>query len=339
MKSQCGGKLILCLLSSSDKMSLNKKTKSQLSDIAEELALDIAECKVKQDIINVIKAHLLENAEDFDEDSKFYETLQVFKLSQPKQPVEEEEEEVEVVEGLDSEVDSEEESEGESDEGSEDSTDYDYSSDDEVEFVFQIGLLDALKEGKLSQYTEYKSLEIRDYLSDPYSINDVAFAIETVLLIQHLIHYTPLINYTPGVVASYLPSFILNIPVSDLSSSINLSSITTLAIWFLVSYVIPNLGSYYLNFTYDFQKDAFTYSLTKLFIASVVFKVDIPEFALLNEVKYNFANLLSTATICQTVTHSYFMGLVTLRSLFGNWIIIEAIFTSVLAFYANLSFI
>lgn len=310
-------------------MSLNKKTKTQLTDIAEDLELDIAICKVKQDIIDAIKAHLLENAADFDENSKYYETVQVLKLAQPKTVEVEEEESAEEIaeEGSDDEEDDEDESD-----------DDDYDEDDDIEFVFHTTLGEAIKERNLGQYFEYKSLEIRDYLSDPFSINDVALGIETAFLLFSLSTFSPLESHLPGSITSYLPCWVSKLPILD-CCSFTLSSASTVLIWVIASYVIPNLGSYYLNFTYDFQRDAFTHSLTKLFIAIVVFKSTIPANVLVMEAKYTLASLFSSASVFQTVNHGVFIGLANLRETFDNWIIIEAIFTSILAFYANLSFI
>lgn len=315
-------------------MSLNKKTKSQLAEIAEELAIDITDCKVKNDILEAVKAHLLANANDYNENSKYYETVQVLKLAQPKPVTVSEEDE-------DEDEEEEENVEGENPEDSEDSSesdDDDYDDDDDIEFVFHTTLSEAISERNLGQYFEYKSLEIRDYLSDPFSINDVALAIETFFLLSSLAKFSPLESHLPTSINSYVPSSVGQLPILDYST-FTLSSASTVLIWIIASYVIPNLGSYYLNFTYDFQRDAFTYSLTKLFVAIVVFKAAIPSNLLVMEAKYTLANLFSSASIFQTINHGVFIGLANLRETFDNWIIIEAIFTSILAFYANLSFI
>lgn len=336
--------------------TLSKKTKGQLVEIAQDLGIDIADCKVKKDVYEVVRDYFISNSDKFDENSKYYELAVLSKFGSPKKTVFIESEngdvkEVDIAEEDDDETEeAEDNDEGEAeydDEGNdndeeddeededEDEDDEDDEDEDDEEFDFEryTNLVQAFKHGTVSEYLELKNYEIRDYLGDPYTINELTFNIETAVLLYRLTTLTTLDTYLPSSVLEYLPECVHNFPVFS-TASLDITNLTTLLLWLLSAKALPLIFSYYVNFTYDFDRDAFTESLAKLFFAIIVFRADFPLSTVGNEIKYVFRDNLR-----ETVKHYVFVGTLNLRDTFHNWILLDALFTSILSLYANLAFV
>ncbi|KGK35383.1 hypothetical protein JL09_g5466, partial [Pichia kudriavzevii] len=117
--------------------------------------------------------------------------------------------------------------------------------------------------------------------------------------------------------------------------SFTCENIVTVSLWYLFAKALPLFFSYYINFTYDFDRDAFTEALAKLFFAIIVFKADVPT-TIKDEIKYAFTyDSISVSTF----KHFAYVATANLRYIFGNWVLIDALFTSILALYANLAFV
>ncbi|GMM48016.1 hypothetical protein DAPK24_046140 [Pichia kluyveri] len=324
--------------------TLSKKTKGQLVEIAEDLNIDITDCKVKKEIYEVVHAYFVNNADKFDENSKYYEIASLAKLGSPKKTVYIDIEETENKNNDDDDDeteeaeddDSDEKVENEEDDDDDDDDTYEYDDDDDdFDYENYTNIVKAFKTNNLSEYFELKNYEIRDYLGDPYTLNELAYYIETTYLFYSLISLTPLDSYLPSKALEYLPTTISKIPV--LSSEIfSTASVSTFLLWGLISKALPLVFSYYVNFTYDFDRDAFTESLAKLFLAILVFKTDIDLANLKDEIKYVF----SIGDIkFVTFKHFFLIAVFNLRNVFGNWILLDALFTSILSLYANLAFV
>ena len=338
--------------------TLSKKTKGQLLEIAQDLNIELGNRKVKRDIADAIQNYLVENGDDITQNSKYYELATLTKLSSPKKTVfieidtkEEDEGEAEV-EGEDDEEDETEEADDDQveveefdedeenafdddDDDVDDEDEDDDEDDDDFDYECYTNLVKALKHGTLSEYIELKNYEVRDYLGDPYTLNELAFYLESIVLATSLLSYTPARMYLPASVLEYVPATIADINVIS-TSSFNLTNLSTFLIWVLTAKFLPLIFSYYVNFTYDFERDAFTESLAKLFFAIIIFKTDFNVPTLKDEVKYNFA--IGDVKI-ETIKHFVFVATLQLREVFGNWILLDALFTSILSLYANLAFV
>lgn len=332
--------------------TLSKKTKGQLVEIAEDLNIDIGDCKVKKDVYEVVKKFFLENSDKFDENSKYYELAALSKFPSPKKTHFVESENGDVIEDPELEHDddeteeaddNEEEEEEEAEEEVEAELEVDLEEDeydddddeDDIDFECYTNLTKAIQHGTVPEYLELKNYEIRDYLGDPYSLNEVSFYIETAVLLFSLSQFTSIDTYLPASSLTYVPELITKIPVLAIES-FNLSNFATLSVWYLTAKILPLTISYYINFTYDFDRDAFTESLAKLFLAILVFKTDVAIPSIKDELKFAFS--LGNITV-ESFKHYGFVATLNLRDIFGNWILIDALFTSILALYANLAFV
>lgn len=284
-------------------MSLSKKTKAQLTEMATELGIDVAGTR-KSDFIDAIEAHRAT-------------------VSKPA--------------GASTSTSSSSSSSSSSESSADDSSDVDIDdSDFEIEYIYNISLIDAIKEKKILQFLEFKSLEARDYLSDPFSINDLAFYIETAVLALSLSKWTTLDSYLPNAVSDVLPNFVNSLTTLDVSNTFCLVHIFAMAFWVLSGYFLPQIGSYYINFSEFLDHDAFVACLVKLFVSVIVFKSELPS-VFEADVKYNIVGLFSGNGILQTINYAIVLALAHLRFIFGNWVLIEAAFSAVLALYANLT--
>ncbi|GAV28125.1 hypothetical protein PMKS-001593 [Pichia membranifaciens] len=336
--------------------TLSKKTKGQLVEIAQDLDIDIAECKVKKDVYEAVRDYFISNSEKFDENSKYYELAVLSKFGSPKKTVfiesengdvkevdvaeedDDETEEAEDNEDGDADEDDDEDEDAEDDddedEDAEDDEDEDDDEDDDdFDFECYTSLVKAIQHGTVSEYLELKNYELRDYLGDPYTINELTFSIETAVLLYRLISLTTLDTYLPSSVLKYLPAFAQTFPVIS-ASSFNLANAASLFLWLVSAKALPLIFSYYVNFTYDFDRDAFTESLAKLFLAIIVFKSDFTLSTVGNEIKYAFRD-----NACEAVKHYAFVATLKLKDTFQNWVLINALFTSILSLYANLAFV
>lgn len=333
--------------------TLSKKTKGQLVEIAQDLDIDIAECKVKKDVYEVVRDYFISNSEKFDENSKYYELAVLSKFGSPKKTVFIESEngdvkEVDVAEDDDDETEEAEDNDGDADEDDEDDEDAegdeeaddddeddedDDEDDEDFDFECYTSLVKAIQHGTVSEYLELKKYELRDYLGDPYTINELTFSIETAVLLYRLISLTTLDTYLPSSVLKYLPAFAQTFPVIS-TSSFNLTNAASLVLWLVSAKALPLIFSYYVNFTYDFDRDAFTESLAKLFLAIIVFKSDFTLSTVGNEIKYAFRD-----NAYEAVKHYAFVATLKLKDTFQNWVLINALFTSILSLYANLAFV
>lgn len=317
-------------------MSLSKKTKTELLRMAEELELELDSKLKKPEVLDAVKEYFISNADDFDENHKLYEYVRLVNLGSPKKNS---------FEIVDSEEGEEENPVEEIIEESEDSYSVDdYDSDEDPDYELAYTLSDAFRTKRWGEYFEIKQLELRDYLSDPYSLNELSFIIEASVLFASITQWTTAGSYVYACcvekpVISTLMPLLNSIPVIDIKS-LNLQNVAIAHIFLLFSYAIPNLISNFINFTYDFSQDAFTFALSKLFFAIVLFKseISVPN-VILQDVKYHFSALLDGPNTLAVLKHTATVATFELREIFGNWIIIGAIFTSILAFYANLSFI
>ncbi|KAG0687564.1 CAAX geranylgeranyltransferase alpha subunit [Pichia californica] len=328
---------------------------SQLVEIAEDLAIDIAECKVKKDIYETVRDYFYENADQFDENSKYYELAVLSKFGSPKKTVFIESDngdvnEVDIIEEDDEDDETEEAEEAEDaeeaagendddddeevdDEDDEDDEEYEY--DEELDFDYTPPtLLESIKEGTLYEYIEDKNDEVKDYLTDPYSINELVFFFETFAVLKALTS-TTLDSYLPDSVSEYVPKFILSTKVIS-KDSFTLLNLSIVLLWTLVGKILPVIISNYINFTYDFDRDAFVESLAKLFIAIVVFKSDISLKSIGDEFKFSWT---LNATVLSYFKHYIFQAALSLRGILNNWVLVDALFTSILALYANLAFV
>lgn len=326
--------------------TLSKKTKGQLIEIAEELDIDLADCKVKKEVYEAVKDYFVKNAEDFDENSKFYELATISKLGSNKKStvyVEGEDGQVEEVDVIIEDDSNEEDVETEEAESSEeagevdedDFEDSDEDDEDDLDFECYTNLVKAIQHGTVKEYIELKNYEIRDCLADPYTINEISFGLESAFLLYSLASFTTIDAYLPSTVSSYLPNVISNLPVLS-KNSFTITNAATALLWYLSGNLLPVIFSYMVNFTYDFNRDAFTEALAKLFIAILVFKTDLGYISITDEVKYklSFGN-----AIINSFKHFSFAATLNLRDIFGNWVLLNALFTSILALYANLAFV
>ncbi|TID21931.1 hypothetical protein CANINC_003415 [Pichia inconspicua] len=335
--------------------TLSKKTKGQLLEIAEELNIDVSDCKVKKDVYEVVKEYFIKNANDFDENSKFYELASISKLGSGKKStiyiegengdvkqidvIEDEDIETEEAEdenddeengnGEEEDIDDDEDDEYNEDEGD------DNEDDDDIDFECYTNLVKAVQHGTLREYMELKNYEIRDYLGDPYTLNEITFGLESAFLLYSLSSFTSLDTYFSSSVSQYLPNSLLKLPTLT-TETFSFQNGVTVLLWYLAAKVFPVFFSYYVNFTYDFDRDAFTEALAKLFVSILIFKTDIGFNSITDELKYTFS--FGNVTLA-TFKHFLFVSTLTLRDVFGNWILLNALFTSILALYANLAFV
>lgn len=340
--------------------TLSKKTKGQLVEIAEDLEIDISDCKVKKEVYDAVRDYFAANSDKFDENSKYYELAVLSKFGSPKKTVYiesddaddgEVETHVEVKEeDDDAEVKEEEEDDDDDEtEEAEDNDDGDDGDDDDageqvdeeevyevdLDYVYPLSLCDAIKQGTLREYFEDKNDELRDYLADPYTLNDLVFSIETAILLYTSSSTTSLDTYLPDTVLQYVPECVSQLPALS-TETFATSNIAKVLVWSIVGKVLPLIFSYYVNFTYDFERDAFTEAICKLFLAIVVFKADIPISAVKEEIRYDcslFPSIFSSAN------HYALESVLGLRNVFGNWVLIDALFISILALYGNLAFV
>lgn len=322
--------------------TLSKKTKGQLLEIAEELNIDVSDCKVKKDVYETVKEYFVKNADEFDENSKFYELASVSKLGSGKKStiyIEGEDgdvKQIDVIEDEDVETEEAEDDEDDNEDDEEDGNDDDEDEDeDDIDFECYTNLVKAVQHGTVREYMELKNYEIRDYLGDPYTLNEIAFGLESAFLLYSLSSFTSLDTYLPSSVVQYLPNSILNLPVLSTETFSIKNGVTSL-LWYLSAKVFPVFFSYYVNFTYDFDRDAFTEALAKLFVSILIFKTDIGFSSVTDELKYTFS--FGNVTVA-TMKHFWFVATLTLRDVFGNWVLLNALFTSILALYANLAFV
>jgi hypothetical protein len=319
--------------------TLSKKTKGQLVEIAEDLNIDISDCKVKKDVYDAVRDYFIENADIFDENSKYYELALLSKFGSPKKTVfiESEDGDVKEVDIIEESVADDEETEEEvpSDISKEEDEDDDDDEDEDFDLENYTNFVKAIKHGNLSEYLELKNYEVRDFLGDPYTLNELTFYIETFVLLVSLSEFTSLDSYLPSSVLEYIPSSISQLPVLS-HENFSVAKLSTLSLWYLTAKTLPLIVSYYINFTYDFDRDAFTEALAKLFLAVIIFKTDVGIPSIKDEVKYAF----SLGDISrETVRHFIFVAILNLRDIFGNWILLDAVFTSILSLYANLAFV
>lgn len=307
-------------------------------EIAQDLDIDLGSRKVKRDIADAIQTHLEENADEITPNSKYYELASLIKLESPKKTVFID---IDTKEG-EGDDDGEDETE-EADEDLEvDEIEYDEEydedddeDDDDFDYENYTNIVKAFKNGTLSEYFELKNYEVRDYLGDPYTLNELAFYLETAVLVYSLISYTTLQTYIPNSVLSYVPSKIAETSFIS-TSSFSAANISTVLLWIASAKILPLVFSYYVNFTYDFERDAFTESLAKLFLAIVIFKTDFTVPTLKEEVMYTFS--IGNLKI-ETFKHFLFVATLNLRGIFGNWVLIDSLFISILSLYANLAFV
>lgn len=325
--------------------TLSKKTKGQLVEIAEDLNIDISNCKVKKDIYEVVRDYFTENGDKFDENSKYYEFAILSKIPSPKKTVFVESDdgdvkEIDVVEEVADEEETEDANDDEetedADEDNEDSDGYeDEDDDDDFDIEHYTNLRQAIAHKHFLEYLEIKNYELRSYLGDPYTLNELTFYVETAVLLFSLVKYTPISTYLSSNVLSLVPSCVSDLPFLSLET-FSVANLSTFSLWYLTSKTLPLVFSYYVNFTYDFDRDAFTESLAKLFLAIIIFKTDINFPSVKDEIKYAFS--LGNIT-CETFKHFIFVATLNLRDTFGNWVLLDALFTSILALYANLAFV
>lgn len=323
--------------------TLSKKTKGQLLEIAEELGIDVTDCKVKKDVYETVKEYFINSAGEFDENSKFYELATLSKLGSNKKTsiyIEGEDGDVKEVDVIEDE-DEDDETEEAEDEDNEDEVeneseeDEDEDDEDDLDFECYTNLVKAIQHGTVSEYLELKNYEIRDYLGDPYTLNELTFNLESAFLLYALSSFTTVDAYLPSAVLQFAPSFISKLPALS-TETFTVGNAVTVLIWYLSTKIFPVFFSYYVNFTYDFDRDAFTEALAKLFVSILIFKTDIGFNSVTGEIKYAFSFGDLSVT---TVKHFVFVATLTLRDVFGNWVLLNALFTSILALYANLAFV
>lgn len=312
--------------------TLDKKTKAQLAEIADELDLDHAGCKVKKHYVELLTDYFNSNFQDMDADHKYYDLAAVtvptaVVIGSEEDDEDEDEESSEAVEDILAGAEDEDDEEEEEDDDEDD--------DDDLDFECYTSFTKALKAGTLPEYLELKNFELKDYLGDPYSINDITFFIETSVLLFNLVQFTSLSSYVSDHGNKYLAAVLAKIPTIDVGC-LNISNASILSLWYLSAKALPCIFSYYVNFTYDFERDAFIEALAKLFLAVVIFQTDVNIPSVKDELKYTFG--LGNVGI-QTFKHLLYTSTVSLRAIFGNWILLDAVFISVLALYANLAFV
>lgn len=326
--------------------NLSKQTKAQLADIAANLDIDVSSCRFKRDFYEAVREYFEDHFDEFTAESPYYELAQNSrKLFAPKKVVtvsdessegETEQEETEEEQKPEDDVEEEEEEEDKKDD--EESTGCKWSL---CAFPPIKSLLKCEKLALFRESVSEKNQELREYLSDPYSINDITFALETIFLLSKFWHTVSLGSFSclPATLKEKLPAFILNIPVFDYNS-LDRNTFGSIFLWFLFSLCLPKTVSYYINFTYDFEYDSFTFALAKLFLGIILFKTTINTAEIQRDLDFQFGDKACTLTyIVQTFEHVLLTSTIFLRNTFGNWALVDAAFTVVVALYANLAFV
>ncbi|KAG7747967.1 hypothetical protein KL912_002644 [Ogataea haglerorum] len=312
---------------------LNKKTKAQLEEIARDLDVNIKSCKVKQALVDRLTDHFLENADKYDKDHEYYDYV------------------VSVKQEAENENDDEDEDDNddESDEAEiidiEESDAYDSDDDFDLEPSTLDKILDYIDNDTLYEIADYvaeKNYELRDYLSDPFTINDFTVVGEFIYLYPHFAKSIALgdIRFVPQVVKNSLPAAVLKTPVTDLTHFLDVNFWSTVLLWLLVSYGAPKLTSYYVNFTYNFEYDPFIFALAKLLFGLILFKTEVSGHDIKDELVFQFSfKNYSVEYAAKLFKHYLLTSTLLLRNYFGNWVLIGDFFAAFVALYANLSFI
>ncbi|ODV84629.1 hypothetical protein CANARDRAFT_29153 [[Candida] arabinofermentans NRRL YB-2248] len=343
-------------------MSLTHKTKIQLTDIADDLNIDVSDCKFKKDIAERLSAFFVEHAFSFPEDSKYYDFAKYAAGGASKQssPIKSkkkvtiddspigiledesvDEAEVEVATGSgdeDEEAEVEAEAEAESEEAEASESDEPKGSAVSLACTKLKVFKSKFNCEAISDYIETKNFEIREELSDPFTINTITLILQTLYLSTYFYETTTVksASFVPQLIADNLKDY----TIVDLAVLIKPSFLSTFALWFLASYLVPKAVSFYVNFTYDFEFDPFIHSLTKLLATLILFKLEINASDIQSEIAFQFTkSSFSYGFLVKYARHLALQSLVLLRGAFGNWVLIEAVFSSIVAIYANLSFI
>ncbi|KAG7899623.1 hypothetical protein KL907_004975 [Ogataea polymorpha] len=308
---------------------LNKKTKAQLEEIARDLDVNIKSCKVKQALVDRLTDHFLENADKFDKDHEYYDYVVSVKQEAQNENDDDDDDESDEAEIIDVE----------------DSDAYDSDDDFDLEPSTLDKILDYIDNDTLYEVADYiaeKNYELRDYLSDPFTINDFTVVGEFIYLYLYFAKSIALgdIRFVPQVVKSNLPAAVLKTPVTDLTHFLDANFWSTVLLWLLVSYGAPKLTSYYVNFTYNFEYDPFIFALAKLLFGLILFKTDVTRHDIKDELVFQFSfKHYSVDYAAKLFKHYLLTSTLLLRNYFGNWALIGDFFTTFVALYANLSFI
>ncbi|GME72911.1 unnamed protein product [Ambrosiozyma monospora] len=181
---------------------------------------------------------------------------------------------------------------------------------------------------KAENYILERNYRAREFLSDPYHINDWLYILETLVLLWSFTTFINVEYYVPESLQEHIPEFLLSQRAFDYHS-FNFESVSTVALWAFSTYLIPTIFSYYMNFTYDFEYDAFTFALIKFVVSLIVFKT----------VKEPYALAEDGCCLVEYAKYIVINGAISLEETFGNWVVIGSLVTSVIALYANLTFV
>ncbi|VEU24219.1 DEKNAAC105337 [Brettanomyces naardenensis] len=340
--------------------TLSKQTKAQLAEIAENLGIDVTNCRVKKEYYETIRDFFQEHYDEFTPGSPYYDLAHASRLplgSSPRKVV---------VSVDDSELETEQEEEGEEGEEGEGEEEEEEAEEGEVEeeeeeedgesttalqkkgcsfcvtsWAPVKNLIESDQVQSVLEYVSEKNQEVREYLSDPYSINDIVFTLETIFLLTKFYHTVELgsIVQIPDSIKESLPEPILSLPVFDFAS-LKTQFFATVAIWLIVALGLPKIVSYYVNFTYDFEYDSFTFALAKLFFGLILFRAHINTSEIQRDLDWEFGTKeFSIAYALKTLEHVALTSTIFLRNTFGNWVLVDALFTTLISLYANLAFV
>lgn len=330
--------------------TLSKQTKAQLSEIAEAIGLDTAGLRVKKDFYDAVKDYFLET--ELAPSDPYYELARASRLLGKGKPT------VIIAE-------EEEEDDDDEDDDSEGSTEQEDDEDDESESTFAkiknalllkkqehavakkkrkakfilFVILDAFvhyeKVKLFKKFVAKKSDQLREYLSDPYTINQLFFVFETLLLLSKYNSKIPLGDalHASDAVKDKLPEWFTSAPVTDLSVLNQKDFWAVVGLWSFVAYFVPTFVSYFVNFTYDFKYDCFTYALTKLFIAVILFNESS------SWAQWTHADILLADSTCEAFQNALRTSARVLQATYGNLVVFDSIFAALISLYANLAYV
>lgn len=345
--------------------TLSKQTKAQLAEIAANLGIDVSGCRIKRDFYATIKDYFQEHYDEFKPGSPYYDLAHSSRLAaagSPKKAVvvteevssegETEQENTEEAKEYDNEDDETEEEDlkkvqeseelGESEES--DNAEDTPKTKDNCALCTCSPLKSFVECEKIAQLHAFvleKNEEAREYLSDPYSINDLIFIFESFVLLWNELQFTQIQSavWIPATIKAQLPSPILDWSILDFSS-ISTTTFASTLLWVVSFLFVPKVFSYYVNFTYDFEYDSFTFALAKLFVGLIVFKTQINTTEIQRDLDFEFTNTqCSVEFLYQYTRHVILTSVIFLRNTFGNWVLIDAIFCTLISLYANLAFV
>ncbi|QPG75170.1 hypothetical protein FOA43_002518 [Brettanomyces nanus] len=335
--------------------TLSKQTKAQLAEIAENLGIDVSGCRIKRDYYETIRDFFQEHYDQFTPGSPYYDLahasrLATASLGSPRKVVALDEDssegETEQEEAEDDEAEEAEAEDGDEEEAEEKPEDDESADENTKSFCakYLVPLKSCFHCEKVNSVAEYisdKNQEVRDYLSDPYSINDVVFILESLFLFSKFYHTVELgsISQIPPSIKEQLPNCALSLPVFDVFS-LDSTFFATTGLWLFFALGLPKTISYYINFTYDFEYDSFTFALAKLFLGLILFRSHINTSEIQRDLDFEFATKeCSVSCVLQAFEHAVLKSTIFLRNTFGNWILVDALFTTLISLYANLAFV